>query len=141
MPTSQALKQAQEEELDLVEVAPNANPPVVKIVDLAKFRYQQQKTERLNKKKAKTTEMKALRLSVRISDHDLGVRAKQADKFLQEGHLVKLDLRMRGREQAFVKIAQEQIEKLPTMLTTPYRIEVPVKRMGPVLSMILAPNK
>lgn len=141
MPTSQALKLAQDEELDLVEVSPNAQPPVVKIVDLAKFRYQQAKAQQQAKKKTKTTELKSLRLSVRISEHDLGVRAKQAEKFLQEGNLVKVELRMRGREQAFVDIAKAQMEKFPTLLQVPYRIEVPFKRSGPVLSVTLAPGK
>lgn len=140
MPTADALKLAYEQELDLVEVAPNANPPVVKIVDIAKFRYQQQKAESQNRKNAKKTEVKTLRLSVRISENDLNVRAKQAEKFLAEGNLVRVELRMRGREQAFVQIAEQQIAKFPTLIQIPFKTEIPVKRMGSVLMTVLAPS-
>ncbi len=140
MSTADALKLAYEQELDLVEVAPNANPPVVKIVDIAKFRYQQQKAESQNRKNAKKTEVKTLRLSVRISENDLNVRAKQAEKFLTEGNLVRVELRMRGREQAFVQIAEQQIAKFPTLIQIPFKTEIPVKRMGSVLMTVLAPS-
>lgn len=140
MQLSEALRLAGEHSLDVVEVSPTAKPPVVKIIDFAKFRYQQKKAEALQKKKAKKVEIKTIRLSVRISEHDLNTKAKQADGFLTDGDLVRVELRMRGREQAFLEIAENQVKNFQTKLASPHRIEVPLKRMGHTMSMTLAPN-
>ncbi len=141
MSLSAALRLAEEQELDLVEVSPNANPPVAKLVDFAKFRYQMQKAEALQKKNAKKVEVKTTRLSARISDHDLVTKAKQADAFLDDGNLVKIELRMRGREQAFADLAEQQVQKFRQLLTVPVREEVPLKKMGNILSVTYAPAK
>ncbi len=138
---SEALKLATEHGLDLVEVSPNANPPVAKLIDYAKFRYQQKKAEQLQKKKAKKVEVKTIRLSVRISEHDLDTKAKQADGFLEDGDLVRVELRMKGREQAFLDIAEKQVKNFHSKITVPSRIEVPIKRMGNTMGMTLAPSK
>lgn len=136
-----ALNLAQEHGLDLVEISPNAKPPVVKLIGYDKFRYQQKKLEQQQKKNAKKVEVKTIRLSAKIADHDITTKARQADGFLTSGDLVKVELRMRGREQAFVNIAEAQIKLFRDKLTVPYRVEVPPKRMGGTLNMTLAPSK
>ena len=138
---SDALNLAAEHGLDLVEVSPNAKPPVAKLIDFAKFRYQQKKVEQQQKKKAKKVEVKTIRLSVRISEHDIATKAKQADEFLQDGDLVKVELRMRGREQAFLDLAEKQVRNFQSKLTAPHRVEVPIRRMGNTMSTTLAPTK
>ena len=141
MPLSQALNLAHENGLDLVEVSPNAQPPVTKLIDIAKFRYQQKKMEQQQKKKAKKTEVKTIWISMRISEHDMEVKAKKVIEFLTDGDLVKIELRMRGREQAFGDLAHKQLQTFLTFITTPYRTEVPVKRMGGTFSTTVAPSK
>jgi translation initiation factor IF-3 len=141
MKISQALTLANEHGLDLVEVSPLAKPPVVKLIDFDKFKYQQRKLEQQQKKKAKKVEVKTLRLSVRIGQHDMEVKAKQAIEFLGEGNLVRIELRMRGREQAYVELAHKQIGNFQKLITTPHRIEVPARKMGNTISLTLAPTK
>ncbi len=141
MKTSEAISLAVEHGLDLVEVAPNAQPPVAKLIDFAKFKYQQKKAESLQKKNAKKTEVKTIWISVRISDHDMGIKAKKVGEFLAEGDLVKIELRMRGREQAFGDLGRQQLTKFLTFITQPYRVEIPLKRMGGTWSLTVAPSK
>ncbi len=141
MKTSEALSLAIENGLDLIEVAPNAQPPVAKLIDFAKFKYQQKKAEAAQKKNAKKTEVKTIWISVRISDHDMGIKAKKVMEFLTDGDLVKIELRMRGREQAYGDLGRQQLVKFTTLITVPHRIEVPVKRMGGTWSLTVAPSK
>ena len=140
-PISQALALAEEHGLDLVEISPNAKPPVVKLISYDKFKYQQKKLEQQQKKRVKKVEVKTVRLSVKIGSHDIATKAKQADEFLTDGDWVKLELRMRGREQAFLDVAHKQLETFKSALTAPYRIEMYPKRAGNTLSMTLAPTK
>ena len=137
----EALKLAEDHGLDLVEVSPGAKPPVVKLISFDKYKYQQKKQEQQQKKKVKKVEVKTIRLTVKIASHDIATKAKRADEFLGEGDWVKLELRMKGREQAFVDIAAKQLETFKQTLTAPYRIEVPFKRAGNTISMTLAPGK
>jgi translation initiation factor IF-3 len=141
MKLSEALRLANENGLDLVEIVPHAKPPVCKVIDFAKFKYQQKKAESMQKKNAKKTEVKTIWLSVRISEHDMGVKAKKVDEFLNEGNLVKIELRMRGREQAFADLGRQQLNKFITLITQPHHLEVPLKRMGGTWSIIVAPSK
>lgn len=141
MKISQALNLANEHGLDLVEVSPLAKPPVVKLIDFDKFKYQQRKLEQQQKKNAKKVEVKTLRLSVRIGKHDMEVKAKQAGEFLTDGNLVRIELRMRGREQAYVELAHNQIKAFQEMITAPSRVEVPARKMGHTISLTLAPTK
>lgn len=141
MKTSDALKMAIEHGLDLVEIAPQARPPVAKIIDYSKFRYQQQKAEQQQRKKAKKTELKTVRLSVRIGDHDKNVKAKQTNEFLDEGNLVRIEIRLRGRELAHPELAEEQLKKFQGLVTVPHRVEVPIKKMGNTFAFTLAANK
>ena len=141
MKLSEALRLAQEHGLDLVEIASHASPPVVKIIDFAKFKYQQKKAETLQKKNAKKTEVKTIRISMRISDHDMGIKAKKVSEFLTDGDLVRLELRMRGREQAFGELAKQNLEKFLKLIEAPHRIEIPLKRMGGTFSVVVASAK
>lgn len=141
MKTGEALKLALEHGLDLVEIAPQARPPVVKIIDFAKFKYQQKKAESLQKKNAKKTEVKTIWISVRISDHDMQIKAKKVADFLGEGDLVRIELRMRGREQAFADLGRQNLQKFLTFISHPYKIEVPLKRMGGTFSLTVSPSK
>ena len=141
MKTSEALALAQENGLDLVEVSPVANPPVAKLIDFAKYKYQQKKMEQQQKKKAKKTEVKTIWLSVRISEHDMGIKANKVMEFLTDGDLVRIELRMRGREQAYGELGRQQLANFLKLLTVPNRVEVPMKRMGGTWSVTVAPAK
>jgi translation initiation factor IF-3 len=141
MKTSEALTLALEYGLDLVEVSPVATPPVAKLIDLAKFKYQQKKLEQQQKKNAHKTEVKTIWVSMRISDHDMRIKAKKIADFLLEGNLVRVELRMRGREQAFGDLGRQNLTKFLTYITAPYRVEVPMKRMGGTFSLTVAPSK
>lgn len=141
MKTGQALALARENGLDLVEIAPMAKPPVVKIIDFAKFKYQQKKALTEAKKHTKKTEVKTLWITMRIGEHDMQVKAKKIDEFLTDGDLVRIELRMKGREQAFPDIARQNLTKFLTFISVPYRIDVPVKRLGGTFGIIIAPSK
>lgn len=141
MPLSQALQLANEHGLDLVEVSPQAQPPVAKLIDFAKFRYQQKKLEQQQKKRAKKTEVKTIWVSMRISEHDMRIKAMKVSEFLNDGDLVKIELRMRGREQAFGDLAHKQLQTFLTFITTAHRVEVPIKRLGGTFSVTVAPSK
>lgn len=100
MSRGEALDLAQERELDLVEISPNADPPVCKIVDWGKYNYQKTKQQQKNRKTAKSAEMKQMRFGLKIGDHDLAVKMKKVTSFLENGHKVKITLFFRGREMA-----------------------------------------
>lgn len=141
MKTSQALELAREHGLDLVEIAPQAKPPVVKIIDFAKFKYQQKKALSQAKKNTKKTEVKTLWLTMRIGEHDMQIKAKKVDEFLADGDMVRIELRMKGREQAFPDIARQNLEKFIKLLTQTYKVEVPIKRLGGTFALTIAPSK
>lgn len=140
-PLREALKLAEEHGLDLVEISPLAQPPVVKLISYDKYKYHQKKLEQQQKKKVKKVEVKTVRLSAKIATGDILTKARQADGFLTDGDWVKVELRMRGREQAFLDVAQKQIETFRSSLTVPYRIEIGPKKMGNTISMTIAPTK
>lgn len=141
MKTGQALELARQNGLDLVEIAPMAKPPVAKIIDFAKFKYQQKKAITQAKKNTKKTEVKTLWLTMRIGEHDMQIKAKKIDEFLLEGDLARVELRMRGREQAFPDLARQQLQKFLTFITQPYKIDVPIKRLGSTFAVMIAPGK
>lgn len=103
---------AQEQELDLVEISPDANPPVAKIVDWGKFNYQRTKQMQKNKRNAKALELKQMRFGLKISDHDLGVKLKKVTDFLEAGHKVKITVFYRGRELAHKDLGFKLAEKV-----------------------------
>ena len=111
MPTSQALNIAAEKKLDLVNIAPSAKPPVCKILDYGKYRYELQKKEKEARKKQKITQIKEIRVSTFIEGHDLQVKAKNAAKFLRDGDKVKVSLRFKGREKGYASVGQQVMER------------------------------
>jgi translation initiation factor IF-3 len=108
---NEALKVAQELGMDLVEVSPNAVPPVCKLMNYGKFQYQKAKQDRLQKSKQKKTELKSIRISLRIERHDMEVKAKKIAEFIEDGNKVKVDILLRGRENQFKDLAKSKILK------------------------------
>jgi translation initiation factor IF-3 len=117
VPIAEALEMARARDLNLVEVAANAVPPVCKILDYGKFKYEEEKKEREAKKHQHTSELKELRLRPRTDDHDLQVRSRAARRFLEEGHKVKLLVRFRGRENTHPEVARDQINRIASELS------------------------
>lgn len=138
MPTSQALEMARSKELNLVEVAPNAVPPVCRILDYGKFKFEEEKKERQAKKNQHTSELKELRLRPRTDDHDLDVRARAARKFLEDGHKVRLVVRFRGRESTHPEVARAQINHIAESLSDIAVVERAPEMEGRGMFAILA---
>lgn len=115
MSSREAQALANEAEVDLVEVVPNANPPVVKIVDWGKFQYQQMKEQSKAKKKAKSSELKQIRLGLKISDNDLNIKFRKVREFLDDGDRVKITIVFRGREMAHKEIGEQLANKVIEM--------------------------
>ena len=129
---------AESKELDLVVVGPQASPPVAKILDYGKYKYEQDRKDRKNKAK-KTQEIKEIRLSYNTGTGDLDRLAVQAKRFLQEGHKLKLRLKLVGRENAFKDKAVEQLDKFRDMINMEY--EQPIQRQGRQMSVLLKEKK
>jgi|SRR5690606_260345 len=100
MSRQEALQLARDQDLDLVEISPNANPPVAKVVDWGKFNYQRTKQQQKNKRNTKVQDIKQMRLGLKIGDHDLGVKLRKVSEFLEQGHKAKITVFFRGREMA-----------------------------------------
>mgnify|MGYP001016212618 FL=1 len=109
MSTRDAMQVATERELDLVEVAPNARPPVCRIMDYGKYRYEQTKQKKEAKKRQKVVTVKEVRMTPKIDDHDFQVKAKNAERFLADGNKVKVSVRFRGREVVHSNLAREML--------------------------------
>jgi len=139
--TPVALKMAEEQGLDLVEISPEARPPVCKIMDFGKFKYEQSKQSK--NKGAKASELKEVRLgrSVKIDPHDVGIRVKQARRFLLEGHKVQITQRFRGREMAHREIGISRLAEIAKTLAEVGKIEAPPRWNGPQAYIIVAPDK
>lgn len=130
MSSREALDLAQEKGLDLVEVSPKAEPPVCRIVDFGKMIYEKEKEERKAKVKQKTGELKGIRLTANIGDHDFDTRVKQSIKFLEKGHKVGLELRLKGREKAHPEVGREVMQKFIDALGEGVQAEQEIKRQG-----------
>ncbi|EKD76061.1 MAG: hypothetical protein ACD_43C00237G0004 [uncultured bacterium] len=139
--TRNAIQMALERELDLVEVSPVAQPPVCKIVDYGQLRYEANKKERKHKGKQKKTEVKGIRLSLTISDHDIEVRVGQATKFLEKGNKVQIELLLRGRQKIHPEIGRVVVNKFIGLLTTVAVVESPISQQGGKISAIIMPKK
>ena len=138
MNSREALKKAREEEMDLVMIAPNAKPPVCKIVDYGKYCYEQQRREKEARKKQKTIETKEVRISPNIEENDLNTKAKAARKFLEKGDKVKVSLRFRGREMSHMTQTKHILDDFAEMLTDIAVVDKPAKVEGRSLVMILS---
>ena len=134
------MRLAAERELDLVVIQPKAEPPVAKIIDFGKYKYEQEKEARKQKAKQKTVEVKGIRLSARIGPHDIDVRKEQAKKFLDDGDKVKVEIILRGRERRHADLARQIIQDFITNLNKemPVRIDQPVQNQGGQLTSIVA---
>ena len=137
----EALEVAEEKKLDLVLVAPNAKPPVCKIMDYGKFVYEQSKKEKEAKKKQKVVNIKEIRVSLTIEEHDIDIKAKNARKFLLDGDKVKITVRFRGREMELSHIGERILEKFATKLEDVCLIEKKPKKEGRNMTMVLGPKK
>ncbi|MGI6747482.1 MAG: translation initiation factor IF-3 [Anaerovoracaceae bacterium] len=140
MSLEEALELANERKLDLVNVAPNAKPPVCKILDYGKYRYEIQKKDKEAKKKQKVIQVKEIRLSTFIEEHDLAVKANNAAKFLKEGDKVKVSLRFKGREKDYVNKGQLVMNKFAEFISESGVVEKKPEFEGRSLIMILAPK-
>jgi translation initiation factor IF-3 len=128
-----------ERELDIIEINPKAEPPICKLMSFSKFKYLQSKSESKIVGNVKPT--KTLRVSVRVSDNDLAVRARKADAFLQKGMKVKLQVKMTGREKAHPEVAEEGIYKFIEMVSEPFDYETEPKQTGDSYFATLKPGK
>lgn len=125
--TPEALRIAQEKGLDLIEIAPTVDPPVCRITDFGKFKYEREKGEREHGKKQKEVEVKGIRIGFTTGKHDLELRAKQAQKFLAAGDKVRIDMRLRGREKAHGPLALQKFSQFLEMIGD-CTLEMPPKR-------------
>jgi translation initiation factor IF-3 len=141
MDTSQALALAQSKGLDLVEVAPMGRPPVCKILNYGAFLFQQEKKERKAKAHQKKVDLKGIRLTFKIGQHDKETRMKQSMKFLDDGHKVQLEMRLRGRENAHKDLARQQMEQFAKDLGDKVVVESPISMLGNRLTMIIGKKK
>ena len=140
MLTRDALRMAEEQHLDLVEVAPKAKPPVCRIMDFGKYRYEQQKREKEAKKKQKIVTIKEVKLRPNIEQHDFDVKLKNALRFLEEGNKVKVTIMFRGRELSHPELGREVLNKVADRLKELVSIERDAKLEGKNMTMILAPK-
>lgn len=141
MSSKDALKLAKEANLDLVKIAPTAKPPVCKIVDYGKFRYEQARKEKEAKKKQKVTDVKEIRISPNIDENDLNTKANQARKFLSKGDKVKIALRFRGREMAHVGSSKAILDTFFSKLEDIAVVEKPAKLEGRSMTMVLSEKR
>lgn len=141
MTSREAYEAALEEGLDLVEIAPNAIPPVCKIIDYGKFRYDQTKREKENKKAQHQIKVKEIKLKPNIGEHDLETKARHAKEFLEEGNKVKVTCTFRGREMAHTEIGVAVVKKFCEDLQEISAAESPPKLFGKTLTVVLAPVK
>ena len=139
MTTEEALQIAQEQQVDLVEINPKADPPVTQLIEFSHFKYQKEKEAKKQKLGAHVSDTKGIRLSMRISDHDLDIRRMQAEKFLERGDKVKAEIILRGREHARPDIAFDVMKKFFALVAAsmPIRVEQEVtKQMNKITGVI-----
>ena len=135
-----ALAAAQEQGLDLVEVAPTARPPVVRIMDYGKFKFEQAKMARVAKKKQHVIHLKEVKYRPGIDDHDFDTKTRHARRFLEEGNKVKVTLMFRGRQIAHPELGREVVDRVAQELTDVAKIESEPKFEGKSMTMILTPK-
>jgi len=141
MPTAKAIEMAKEKGYDLIAVSPKAQPPVAKFADYGKLQYEQEKLLKKQKSTQKKVEVKGIRLSSKISSHDLEMRKKQAEKFLEKGDKIKVEIILRGREHKLIAHAREIINKFIKNLSIDYIIEQELSKQGSKLTAVVAPKK
>jgi len=137
MSLSDALKVAENAEVDLIEISPNANPPVAKVVDWGKYQYQKMKEQQKNRKNAKTVELKQMRIGLKIGLNDLNIKLRKIREFLDSGHKVKILIFFRGREMAHQELGYVMIEKIITQLDDVSVLEQKPQMAGRNLSIVV----
>ena len=141
MSAREAMKLAEEAQLDLVKIAPKAQPPVCKIIDYGKYKYELARKEKEARKKQKTVEVKEVRLSPNIDTNDLNTKVNNAKKFLTKGNKVKVTLRFRGREMAHVQQSKHILDDFAETLADIAVVEKPAKMEGRAMSMVLTEKR
>ncbi len=134
-----ALRIAEEKDQDLVEIAPQADPPVCKIIDYGKFRYEQQKREKQQKKNQSVSILKEIRFHPNTDVHDFEFKAKHSINFLNEGNKVKATVRFKGREMAYTELGEDLLKRFIERAEEYAKVEVPIKMEGRNMSVILVP--
>ncbi|MGI6660613.1 MAG: translation initiation factor IF-3 [Bacillota bacterium] len=140
LPVNEALNIAREKGLDLVEVAPNAKPPVCRIMDYSKWKYEQSKRQKEARKRQKAQDMKEVKMRPAIDDHDFNVKARAARRFLEQGDKVKATIMFRGRELAHVSLGQKVLERLLESVKDVCQVERAPRMEGRNMTMILVPK-
>ena len=140
MPTREALNIAEQEGLDLVEVAPNANPPVCRIMDYGKFKYQSSKKEQEARKKGKAFQLKEVKFRPHTDEHDLDYKIRNVIKFLEKRNRVKLTVMFRGREYAYQEVGIELLNKLAEEIKEYGSVEQEAKKEGRNATMVVVPK-
>jgi len=142
MTVYEALKIANERGLDLVEVGPNARPPIVKVMDYGKYMYQKEKKERGSKpRKTGNQEVKTVKIGFKTERHDLEIRAGQVDKFLGKGYRVKIELTLRGREKAMAGLGRQKLEEFTKLITIPHATEGTTRSFPGGFGILIRPGK
>ena len=141
MPTANALKLADENGVDLVEVAPNATPPVCRLMDYGKFKYEQAKKDREARKSQKSSSLRQVRMRTRIGEHDVQLKTRKIRELLGAGDKVKVSVLFRGREMSYPQIGNNLLGKVARSLTEEARVEAPPAMEGRMMSMVLVPTK
>lgn len=141
MPISDALKTAYEQGLDLVEIAPQANPPVCRIIDFGKYQYEQHKREKQQRKQQQQTQVKEIRLKIVTDTHDLDFKARHARQFLLDGNKVKVTVLFRGREITHQEFGENILQQFWQRLEDIAKFDQPIRGEGRTMTMILAPDK
>lgn len=139
LPLFEAIKRAEEVGLDLVEIAPNVIPPVCKIIDYGKFRYDQTKREKESKKSQHQVKVKEVKLKPNIDQHDFDTKVRHAKEFVSKGNKVKATCTFRGREMVHPEIGEQVMRDFCDQLSELADVEAPAKRMGRVITVVLAP--
>ncbi len=141
VPTVEAMDAAKQAGLDLVEVSPTANPPVCKLLDYGKYKFEQEKRLKESKKRQKLVKLKEIRMQPKIDKHDLDFKTKHIKQFLEEGFKVKVTIRFRGRELAHTELGRNVLDRVLELLENSYVVEKLPKMEGRMMSMFVSPKK
>lgn len=141
MGTFDAIRLAREKGLDLVEVGPTNRPPITKIMDYGKFMYEKGKKQKGQKSKVKSQEVKTMRLGFRTGKHDMEIKAKKVEQFLNKGHLVNIQLMLRGREKVLANLGREKLLNFLNFISVPHQVIRDVKRHFGTWNITIKPEK
>ncbi len=129
LPFAKAMEEAKARDLDLIEISPNAVPPIAKIMDYGKFQYDEKKKQRVAKSRTQTSELKNIQVKIGTGDHDLELKAKKASEWLNDGHRVKIDLYLSGRSKFMdINFHKERMDRIFKLITTEYKVVSPTTK-------------